>query len=127
MRQKAFSDGANGVVLAAVDVLVYQIKEWARGREGLKIDSDIHLEKTSEGRVSMRYGFSHFGEIEESHVEVIKAVLLDFESRLRNYAEYLEMEKLFNRLGRLKTSIWEILTVILLRRIVPGRCKFCPL
>jgi len=91
------------------------------------MDIDIHLEKTSEGRVRMRYGFSHFGEIEESQLEKIKAVLIDFESKLKNQPEYLEMEKLFGKLGRLKISIGESLTVILLRRIVPGKCKYCPL
>lgn len=107
--------------------LVHQVKEWARGREGLKINSDIHLEKISEGRVRIRYGFSHFGELEESSVEIIKAVLIDFESELKNRPEYIETEKLYGKLGRLKTSIGESLTVILLRRIVPGRCKYCPL
>ena len=121
------SEGANGVIAAAVDVLVHQVKEWARGREGLKIDRDIHIEKTKEGRVRMRYGFSSFGEIEESQVEIIKAVLIDFESGLKDRSEYLEIERLFNRLGRLKTNIGEVLTVVLLRRIVPGRCKYCPL
>ena len=121
------SQGANGVIPAAADVLVHQVKEWARSIEGLKIDRDIHSEKTSEGRVRMRYAFSHFGEIEESCVETIKAVIIDFESGLKNRPEYLEMEKLYGKLGRLKASIWERLTVILLRRIVPGKCKYCPL
>ena len=121
------SKGANGVIPAAIDVLVHQMKEWARGREGLKMDRDIHLEKTSEGKAKMRYGFSHFGELKESSVEIIKAVLIDFESGLKKRPEYLEMEKLYGKLGRLKTNIGESLTVILLRRIVPGRCKYCPL
>lgn len=121
------SQGANGVIPAAVDVLVHQVKEWARGRDGLKIDRDIHIEKTKDGRVRMRYGFSSFGEIEESQVEIIKAVLIDFESGLKDRSEYLEIKKLFNKLGRLKASILEILTVILLRRIVSGKCKFCPI
>lgn len=121
------SQGVNGVIPAAVDVLVHQIKEWANGREGLKMDLDIHLEKAREGKVRMRYGFSRFGEIEESQVEKIKAVLIDFESKLKNQSQYLEMEKLFGKLGRLKISIGESLTVILLRRIVPGKCRFCPI
>ena len=121
------SQGANGVIPAAVDVLVHQVKEWARGREGLNIDRDIHLEKASAGRVRMRYGFSHFGELQESYVETVKAVLINFESGLKTRSEYLEMEKLSHRLGRLKTNIGESLTIILLRRILPGRCKHCPL
>jgi len=121
------SEGANGVIPTAVDVLAHQVKEWARGREGLKIDRDIHIEKTKEGRVRMRYGFSSFGEIEEVQIEIIKTILIDFESGLKDRSEYLEIEGLFNRLGRLKTNIGEVLTVVLLRRIVPGRCKYCPL
>ena len=91
------------------------------------MDRDIHLEKTSEGRVKMRYGFSHFGELEERSVEIIKAVLIYFESELKHSPEYLEMEKLIGRLERLKKGIGEVLTVVLLRRIVPGRCRYCPL
>ena len=78
-------------------------------------------------RVKVSYGFSHFGELEESSVEIIKAVLIYFESELKHSPEYLEMEKLYGKLGRLKISIGERLTVILLRRIVPGRCRYCPL
>lgn len=121
------SQGANGVIPAVIDVLVHQVKEWSHGLEGLKIDRDIHLEKATAGRVRMRYGFSHFGELEENSVKIIKAVLIDFESGLQNWPEYIEMEKLYDKLGRLKTSIGERLTVILLRRIVPGKCKYCPL
>ena len=121
------SRGASGVVTAAADVLLFQMQAWSRGREGLKIDRDIHSEKAPEGRFIMRYGFSHFEEIEESHVETIKAVLIDIESKLKNWPEYLEMEKLYSKLARLKKGIGEVLTVVLLRRIVPGKCKYCPL
>lgn len=118
---------ANGVITAAVKVLLFQMQEWSRGREGLKIDRDIHLEPTSEGRVSMRYGFSHFGEIEEGYVGTIKAVLVDFERDIKQWPEYLQLEKLYSKLARLKKGIGEVLTVVLLRRIVPGKCKYCPL
>lgn len=121
------SRGANGVILATVEVLLFQMQEWSRGREGLKIDRDIHLESTSEGRVSTRYGFAHFGEIEEGHVGTIKEVLVNFEQKITQWPEYLQMEKLYSKLARLKKGISEVLTVVLLRRIVPGKCKYCPL
>ncbi len=121
------SESANGVIHAAVDVLVHQVKEWARGREGLKIDRDIYLEETAEGRVRMRYGFSRFGEIQEGQVGAIKTVLANFEVKIKQWPEYQEMEKLVGRLGRIKKVIGEVITVVLLRRIVPGKCKFCPL
>jgi hypothetical protein len=91
------------------------------------MDRDLHMDKTAVSKVRMRYGFSHFGDVEEGQVEIIKDIIIDFESRLKHSPEYLEIENLYNRLRRLKTGIGEILTVILLRRIVPGRCRFCPL
>jgi len=121
------SQGANEVVPEVVNALVHQAEDWARGGEGLKIDLNISIQKISEDMVIMRYGSLSFGKIKEKHVEAIKDVRIDFESRLKDRPEYLEMESLFNRLGRLKTSIWDTTTVISLRRIVPGRCKFCPL
>jgi hypothetical protein len=121
------SEGADLVFPAAVEVLLHQAKSWARGWQGLDIEHDIHVEKASEGKVMMRYGFSSFGIIEEKYVETITNVLADFESRLRQYPEYLEIEKLYNRLRHLETTIKDILTTIQLRRIVPGKCKYCPL
>lgn len=121
------SRGANEVITAAVDVLLFQTQGWSRGREGLKIDRDIHLEKASEGRFIMRYGFSHFGEIEEGYVGTIKEVLVDFERDIKQWPEYPQLENLYSKLARLKKGIGEVLTVVLLRRIVPGKCKYCPL
>lgn len=121
------SSGANGVIPAAVDALLHQMQQWSRGREGLKIDRDIHLEAASQGRVSMRYGFSHFGEIEKDHVGTITEVLADFEKKITHWPESQQLEKLYSKLGLLKKGITEILTVVLLRRIVTGKCKYCPL
>ena len=115
------------MVKAAVDALVHQVKEWEDEREGLVVDRDIHIEKSSEGKVLMRYGFSHFGEIDKKPVDTIKAVLADHESRLKNIPELTELRKLVARLAVLGKSIREVLTTILLRRILPGKCKYCPL
>lgn len=121
------SQGAEGVIPATTEVLVHQMKAWARGWQGLDIEHDIHIEKASESKVRMRYGFSSFGEIEESCIETIRAVLINLESKLIQFPEYLEIKKLCGRLGRLEASIKEILTTIQLRRMVPGKCKYCPL
>ncbi len=122
------SHGASGVTIAAVEVLVFQIKAWSRGWQGLHMQDDIHVERTPEGKVRMRYGFSSFGELEdEGSVKVIKDVLTDLESRLRLSPEHLELEKLYGRLRRLGIAIRETITLVGLRRIVPGKCKYCPL
>jgi len=122
------SHGAAGVVAAAVDALTHQVKAWAHGWSGLEMDGDIHVEKTAEGGVRMRYGAFSFGGLEEEgSVGTIKAVLADIESKLKPSPEHLELEKLYGRLQRLGIAIRDVLTVIRLRRIVTGKCKYCPL
>lgn len=121
------SYNSNEVILATVEVLVHQVKQWTRGSEGLLLDRNFRLEKASEGRVRVVYGFSHFGEVEESHGGIIKDVVKDIELKMRQWPEYLEAEKLVNRISRIGIAIRELVTVILLRRIVPGKCKYCPL
>jgi len=103
------------------------MKEWAGGRDGLKMNQDIHIEIVSKGIAMMRYGFSSFGVTEEGNIETIKAALVDFEAMVKQYPEYIEMEKFNDRLVRLKKSIYDVVTTVLLRRIVPGRCKYCPI
>jgi hypothetical protein len=121
------SHDENEVIPAAVDVLVHQMRQWVISSKGLLLERNFRLEKASEGRVRVIYGFSHFGEIDESQALIIKNVIADFELKLKQWPEYLEMEKLVNRLSRSGNAIREPVTVILLRRIVPGRCKYCPL
>jgi hypothetical protein len=118
---------SNEVIPATVDALVHQVKQWTRGAEGLILDRNFRVEKASEGRVRPVYGFSHLGEVEESQAGTIKSVINDFELKMKQWPEYLETERLINRISRLGIAIRELLTVILLRRIVPGKCKFCPL
>jgi hypothetical protein len=118
---------SNEVIPATVEVLVHQMKRWSRGSEGLMLDRNFYLEKASEGRIRAVYGFSHFGEIDKSQVGIVKDVIQDIELKMKQGPEYAEMEKLVKRLSRLGNTIRELTTVILLRRIVPGKCKFCPL
>jgi hypothetical protein len=118
---------ANEVAPASVEVLLFQMQEWSQGREGLKIDRDIHLEPASDGRVSMRYGFSHSCDMEKIQAGITTKVLADFEQKITQWPEYTELQKLYGKLERLKKGISEVLTVVLLRRIVPGKCKYCPL
>ena len=49
------------------------------------------------------------------------------QSRVKDWEEYAAMEKLFMKLLRTKSKLRDELAVITLRRIVPGRCKYCPI
>jgi len=61
------------------------------------------------------------------YVEIVRDVLEDLESNIRGWEVYSELEKIITEIGRLRRKLREELAVIRLRRIVPGRCKYCPL
>jgi hypothetical protein len=60
-------------------------------------------------------------------VEIVHNVLEDLESRMRDWEDYRNLEKTIAEIGRLDRKLREELAIVRLRRIVPGRCKYCPL
>ena len=103
------------------------MKNWARGRKGLDIEGDFDVRISEEGFASIRYGFAQMGRAQESHVTQIKQTLVDYQSKITTWEEYDDMKKLFAEMERLKLSLRDELAIIILRRIVPGKCKYCPI
>jgi len=119
--------GEEGVIPGMVFALSFQMTSWAREWQGLDIDQNFRVEPTREGFVTINYGSAHMGEVKEEHADIIRETLVDFESTVIAWKEYEDMEKLFAEIKRLKAILHEELTIITLRRIVPGKCKYCPL
>ena len=49
------------------------------------------------------------------------------ESKIISWELYKKTQKLFTELKSLKLSLQDELAIVILRRIVPGRCKYCPI
>jgi len=118
--------GENGVIPGMVKALSFQVKSWAREREGLDIEVNFKVEPVGDGIVNVSYGAFHMNKVKEEHATTIREVLIDFESKVTGWELYGKMQKLFTELERLKLSLRDELAIIILRRIVPGRCKYCP-
>jgi len=116
-----------GVVPGITIALKFQIEHWAQGGQGLNIEDSLISEPAEEGFVNLRYGFSQMGKVNEEHITLIGEVLLDWESRIRHWEEFEKLKKSFTELRRVEKNLTQELTVITLRRIVPGRCRYCPL
>ena len=85
-------------------------------------------DKAKEGYVSLRYTVVFLmGEVKKEHTEMIKKVLRDLEARVKEWEECKKLEKSFIELERVEKNLKDELAVISLRRIVPGRCRYCPL
>lgn len=125
--QEVSSQPAGSIANGIVEALVFQMKSWARGWKGLDVGTDIHLKPADKGFVTLQYGSFHMGLVEEHNAERVREVLGDFETKTVHWEETEEMEKLFKRLETLQKNMRDGLAVIILRRIVPGKCKYCPL
>jgi len=123
--------GLDGIVPGTVAVLVAEAKQWSHGFTGYSLKDSLVMESAGEGLVNPRFGFSHMGIMEVGHseryVKIVHDVLEDLESRLRDWEDYRNLEKTVAEIGRLGRKLREELAVVRLRRIVPGRCKYCPL
>lgn len=109
------------------DVILFQMKALARGWPGLALKDSLVSEPAGEGLVEIRYGFSHLGRIIEGYVPRMREILGDYESKIRGWTEYEEMGDLYSHLIRLGESLRDELGVVVLRRVVPGRCRYCPI
>ena len=107
--------------------LTFQMKSWARERKGLDIEENFEIKPAEEGFVIIRYGLAQMGKVQEGHVVRIRKTLVDLQSKIPTWKEYDDMKKLYTEMERLKLSLRDELAIIILRRIVPGKCKYCPI
>ncbi len=123
--------GLDGVIPGVVTVLVAEVKQWSQGNTKHTLRDSLVIEPAGEGLVNPRFGFSHMGPMGEKEAEddmqIVRDVLGDMESSLRDSQEYHDLEKAIAEISRLGGKLREELAVIRLRRIVPGRCRYCPL
>ena len=119
--------GENGVIPGLVAALNFQAERWAREREGLDIEVNFKVDPAGGGFAMISYGAFNMDKVKEEHATAIREVLIDFESKITGWELYGKMQKLLTELKSLRLSLRDELAIIILRRIVPGRCKYCPL
>ncbi|MCJ7515281.1 MAG: hypothetical protein MUO89_04865 [Dehalococcoidia bacterium] len=115
------------IIPGLVVALGFQIKSWAQEHVGLTLNDNFQSKSATEGLVNVHYGFASMEGVNKDYVSTIKQVLSDFESKIIDWEEYGHLQKLFKDLGRLKQNSRDELAIITMRRVVPGRCRYCPI
>lgn len=125
------TEGYSGPIDGPIEALKFQARQWAKGYRGLDIEENLRTEPAGEGFVNFRYGAFGLGTVEQDHLrtvsKVIREVLQDWESRLKELEELKKLEKCLLDLSRVEKNLNDEIAVITLRRVVPGRCHYCPL
>ena len=119
------------IIVGLIPAFAFQIREWSQERPGHNAETDIYIEEATEDECSIRYGSHHMHpfsrELAHKHEQPVRSFVKRFELEMRKWEQYQEMKNLFNGLHSLKRRLRDELAITIMRRIVPGRCKYCPL
>jgi len=125
------STGLTEVVPGIINALDFQVEQWSLGHEGLKVGIDLRVEPEGEGQVQLCYGFSRMDivirEDTEEYLNTLGEIIKYLEKKIRKWKAFANSRKTNDEISRLNRKLHEELSIIRLRRIVPGRCKYCPL
>jgi len=119
--------GEIGLSPAIVDLLSAHFVFTARGEFGLDKRADFRMVATDHGVTSIEYGPYPIGRVPNERVSEVNNLVLRLMSEVTAREEYGEMNRLFTRLARIKRDLHEEFLVIILRRVVIGKCRYCPL
>ncbi len=116
------------VIYGCIAALTFQIEQRSRGGPGINIINNFKVIPTKQkGVVNIEYGAFRMDNIGDRYIKTVKDVLTSWEARVKGWEEYAVLEKLFEKLTKTKSKLQDELAVIILRRVVPGRCKYCPI
>jgi len=120
----SWKEGATEGVVAA---LSFHCMLLARGQEGILSRADFKLSPVGEQLTGFGLGAFHMGTVPTEQVADIQQLVQELLAEVTNWSEYPELERLLGELDRVQRVLRDELAVIILRRVVPGRCKYCPL
>ncbi|MFC1979429.1 hypothetical protein ACFLVS_00935 [Chloroflexota bacterium] len=116
------------VVYGCIAALTFQIEQRSRGGTGINIKDNFKIKSSKEkGAVNIEYGAFCMDDVDSHYVQTVKDILTGWESKVKEWEEYAALEKLFEKLTKTKSKLQDELAVITIRRVVPGRCKYCPI
>ena len=107
--------------------LTFHCRLVAKGEQGLLSGVEFNLTPTGGDSIATRLGAFHIGVVPKQHVSGVQELVTELLSEVVNSSEYDRLQRVALELKRVRRVLSDELAVIILRRVVPGRCKYCPL
>jgi hypothetical protein len=129
--EKLVSDGPNEIIPGIVLFLSFQLEQWVHGNVSMKAEDFLRVDPDGDG-FQLQLGFSRLGFFEkkddvEGCLKVLQPVIDDLKQDICDSQVFKDLTNKYDDLERTKQKLHEEISIIRLRRILPGRCKFCPL
>ena len=123
----ALTGEENGVIPGLIIALSAQAQQWIQGWSSVNVEDNLKAKSAESGFVDLSYGAYNMGVVKEEHVELVRTVILDWTVRIKEWDVFHGLEKNLRDLERVEKNLRDEIAVIALRRVVPGRCRYCPL
>ena len=116
--------GEIGVTRTFISLLATHFTLVARGLVGLP--HDFRFEPVDDDRVWVHLGRFFVGEVPRNQEAALKNWAIKLLDEVTTWQEEDDLRRLLADLERIVKALQDELSVITLRRVVPGRCKYCP-
>lgn len=121
----------SGVSQGINQFFVSQVELRSQQDINMKISEYLRLDSEAEG-FYIQLGYSRLGYLKErenaeSYLEILRPVIDELEQIMKDLQIFQDLTDRSIELERTKQKLHEEISIIRLRRLVPGRCKFCPL
>ncbi len=116
-----------GVGRGVPTALVFNCKQVAKGQMPLSDIADFKLRSVSKGSTDVELGAFNLGRVPDDQVKALQELFKELVSESTSGDEYSDLERLYAELSRIQRALDDEIALITLRRVVPGRCRYCPI
>ncbi len=116
-----------GLSATAMDPIVFNLKNSALGALSLLNKDAFKLMPAGKGLQRIEVGGFGIGVIPVKKVSEVQSVVAQLLEEVNGWDQRNKMERLLGELERTRRLLNDELAIVILRRIVPGKCKYCPL
>lgn len=102
-------------------------KAIARGKRSPEKALQFVQTSVGEGVSDVESGENHIGRLPDEKIEVVQDLLSAIFVEAMDWEEYSSLAKSLKDLDRVKQNLKDELNIIIFRRVVPGRCRYCPI
>ena len=123
--------GLTGIIPGIILFFTRQLETWSHRNSEWNATTYLRVDPNEKG-FQLQIGFSGLGFFDKKEdadrtLEVLRPVIEGVEKDIRNSESLRKLIQADNELLRIYRKLHEEISIIRLRRIVPGKCKFCPL
>lgn len=99
----------------------------ARDKQALLESSDFEFKPDGENLTDVQLGPFYIGRFPNKQAPEIKKLVTDLLNEVTTWEEYDALRRLVVEFERVERVLHDELAITTLRRVVPGRCRYCPI